>query len=285
MATRRFFLCGIGAAFSQLPQLSSAKPQNASFEVLLSQALQSPELLTETRSDREGRQNEYDIFGQGKGMAPRYKPSITEISTDAIELIKIFEISNKSVYKNKYRKPIWPKGKSGVTIGVGYDIGYADPAWVAEDWNGILNKSKIDMLAGACRITGAPASQLVPALQSVSIEWEDAEKQFLSTSLPRYVAQTEASLKNTKELSKDSLGALVSLVYNRGPSFKLTGNRYAEMRAIRVHMVKQEFDKIPQEIRNMARLWKDTAVSGLVTRRLLEAALFERGLAGKGKIS
>jgi GH24 family phage-related lysozyme (muramidase) len=102
----------------------------------------------------------------------------------------------------------------------------------------------------------------------------------MTTSLPRYVAETISVLPNADKLSDDSLGSLVSLVYNRGPSFKLLGDRYTEMRAIRLHMVNEEYDLIPAEIRRMAHLYTDNPdTAGLVTRRNLEAALFEKGLS------
>ena len=48
------------------------------------------------------------------------------------------------------------------------------------------------------------------------------------------------------------------------------------MRNIKTHMTDKEFDKIPDELRAMTRLWPGT---GLVARRKAEAALFELGLA------
>jgi GH24 family phage-related lysozyme (muramidase) len=81
-------------------------------------------------------------------------------------------------------------------------------------------------------------------------------------------------------LSADSLGALVSLVYNRGASFFDTGNRYREMYAIRQRMEAKEFAKIPAEFRAMKRLWSGKRnMAGLVRRRELEAVLFEAGVA------
>jgi GH24 family phage-related lysozyme (muramidase) len=74
---------------------------------------------------------------------------------------------------------------------------------------------------------------------------------------------------------------MVSLVYNRGASFRRSEDRYREMRAIHQHMVHERFDQVPSAIRGMQRLWENLPnMRGLVDRRELEARLFERGLKG-----
>lgn len=106
-------------------------------------------------------------------------------------------------------------------------------------------------------------------------------QQFLTVEVPRYVAETLLVDQNVSCLSEDSLGALVSLVYNRGSSFRKTDGRYLEMRQIRYLLAKGKYDLIPEQIRLMKRLWKDDPdAKGIVIRREAEAALFERGLAG-----
>jgi GH24 family phage-related lysozyme (muramidase) len=83
-------------------------------------------------------------------------------------------------------------------------------------------------------------------------------------------------LPNTGKLGPDSLGALVSLTYNRGASYPKAGERYKEMRAIKTHMTNKAYFKVPAEFRSMKRIWPD--VPGLQARREREAKLFELGL-------
>src|SRR3981081_336751 len=45
-------------------------------------------------------------------------------SERAYELIIDFEVGGRSEYERTYQRPEWPQGESGVTIGVGYDLGY-----------------------------------------------------------------------------------------------------------------------------------------------------------------
>ena len=85
-------------------------------------------------------------------------------------------------------------------------------------------------------------------------------------------------MQNTDQLSRDSLGALVSLTYNRGGGgYTLPSDRFREMRAIRADMAARAFTQIPGEIRSMKRLWPD--LRGLQVRRDREAALFQKGLS------
>ena len=72
---------------------------------------------------------------------------------------------------------------------------------------------------------------------------------------------------------------MVSLVYNRGPSFRSDQPRYTEMRAIRRDMETDNHNDVPIQLLNMRHLWANNpAMRGLVKRRELEAALFQQGL-------
>jgi len=74
------------------------------------------------------------------------------------------------------------------------------------------------------------------------------------------------------------LGALVSLVYNRGTSTDPAGLPGArkEMRDIRDAVAAGRFTDIPAALRAMKRLWPEG--NGLRDRREREAKLFEEGL-------
>jgi hypothetical protein len=211
-------------------------------------------------------------------------PSSTRIDTRASDLIVACEVSGRKLYEDRYRLPTWPKGKSGITIGIGYDIGYASVNLFKSDWNGFLNAEQIKMLAQGCGIYGNPAAQLLPKLPKIAIDWSTAVLQFYRQTQPRYVGETEAALPNCAQLNPTCLGALVSLTYNRGSSFEVPNardpsGRFAEMRNIHAHMTAGQFAQIPKEIRAMKRLWQDTPdMRGLLIRRELEATLFEVGL-------
>lgn len=234
--------------------------------------------LEAARAEREGRLELDEALASPEAARPRIAPSTRSISDEAVSLIVFFEVTSEAVYERKYRRPIWPRGASGVTIGVGYDVGYVTQDELWDDWRGAIPDPMIVSLERAIGVTGSAAEPLAEELQgTVDVPFTAADAVFRTKVLPRYVAVTERSLPGTAALSADSLGALVSLVYNRGPSFRRAGDRYTEMRAVLAHMASGDLTRIPGEIRSMKRLWPD--LPGLRKRRDLEAELFERGLA------
>jgi uncharacterized protein (TIGR02594 family) len=206
-------------------------------------------------------------------------PSRTKISEAAFNLIVETEVSSKAVYEKKYRGPTWPGFQSGVTVGIGYDVGQTGASVVQNDWNGVIPIEMLAALKEAVGITGPAARERTRQLKGkVDISFDEAIKVHSDHVIPRWVAVVEKALgPNTALLSPDCLGALVSLTYNRGPSFSRAGDRYAEMRAIKQCVANKTFSQIPAQFRAMKRLWPST--SGLPPRREREAELFEKGLA------
>jgi hypothetical protein len=97
--------------------------------------------------------------------------------------------------------------------------------------------------------------------------------------IPYIVAECEDTFANTIDLSGDSFGALVSLVYSRGSEDYPGNPRRAEMYNIQVLMRAKDYFSVPAQIRQMKHLWADKPdLRGLVVRRELEALLFEAGL-------
>jgi hypothetical protein len=249
--SRRKAVTGAGAVFLA-PLIAKAASVNLSFDELLEKALENPEVLEATRQEREGLAAEFDYFAT-RALAPRYSPSSRKISDDAIKLIVAFEVTGKERYERLYCQPVWPRGKSGVTIGIGYDVGYTTKAWFHEDWSGILTEEELSIMDKACGVHGEPASELIFGLSSIHVDWDAAYKQFTTTSLPRFTAETLAVLPNADKLPADCLGVLVSLVYNRGASFKFIGDKYVEMRSIKLDMVNENYNLIPGEFRGRTR--------------------------------
>jgi GH24 family phage-related lysozyme (muramidase) len=237
-------------------------------------------VLEQARGEREGLiwfNEEFPQEPNLEGPQLSIPPSATPISQRAFDLIVFFEVTSKQTYTQKYRKPIWPQGASGVTMGIGYDVGYASRAQLWDDWRGIIPDQMIQALERAIGVTGTPAKALASALGGVvDVDWEAAISVHRNRVMPRWIALVERSLKNTAAIGPHSLGALVSLTYNRGASFGKDGDRYREMRTIKEHMAAKTFDKISDDFRAMKRLWPN--VQGLQLRRDREAQLFEDGL-------
>lgn len=198
------------------------------------------------------------------------------ISLEAIEEIIFEEDSSEWYYLKHFQHPEWPGGASGVTIALGYDLGYANAEKIHRDFDGLIPDDMIKALISVAGLTGTRAHDAMLRVRgSITIPWSAALSVFLKKDMPTWIATIKHVLPNTDKLSPMCLGILVSLAYNRGASFDKSGDRYREMRAIKADMASGNFADIPSQFRSMARLW----TGGVHDRRLREATLFQKGLA------
>ena len=199
-----------------------------------------------------------------------------EIPTRAVAFICREEVGSRRLYDMRQR-PTWPGGASGVTIGIGYDLGYQTT--FEADWAGLLTAPQMSALKQWIGIRGQNAAAGPPALANISIPWGAAWMVFLGRSLPQSVNETRNVFHRSIEMPRLCLGVLVSLVYNRGASMTDSvtnpGNR-KEMREIRAAVSAGSYSDIPMLLRSMKRLWPEP--NGLRDRREREAKLFEIGL-------
>lgn len=219
-----------------------------------------------------------------------------KISPRATELIIEYETGGKDYYERHFRsRPVWPKARSGITIGCGYDLGYVSRSAFHADWAELLSRLTPAQRAELTSCVGfhsgkhseAEMRALLAKVQDMKVPWETALAVFSERTLPLYIAKTTAALANTGKLRGDSFGAMVSLTFNRGASYSQPHNpakdrldRYREMRAIKALMAKEKFARIPDQIRGMVRIWAGTAIErGMRRRRMDEAKLFADGLA------
>lgn len=205
-------------------------------------------------------------------------------SPRAMNLIIEEETGGRVYYDKKERHPDWPGGRSGVTIGIGYDCGYETAAQIQADWGAVLNTSMLKLLMSVAGVHGSPAKALAHELAhaGVAVEWEQAMQVFERVDMPRWEAIV-SKLPGSDKLSPDSFGALVSLAFNRGASWDIPAShdhtgRYREMRQIKADVADGNLSNIPVQIRSMKRLWPST--KDLRDRRDHEATLFEAGMAG-----
>lgn len=201
------------------------------------------------------------------------------ISQAAFDLIVSSEVTSRTFYEAHDRRPEVPGGRSGITVGIGYDCGQTTAAIVRQDWAEKIPGPMIDALCRAAGLKAGAARKMLPSIRSVvDVPWGAALDVFSNTSVPKYLRRCHA-LPHFDELPPDCRGVLLSLVYNRGASFDASGNRYSEMRQIKSDMAARNFTNIPGRLRGMKRLWTSSSVRGVALRREREARLFERGLS------
>ena len=129
------------------------------------------------------------------------------------------------------RSPRGRAGESGVTIGIGYDLGYTSKAQIEADWAPFLEQPARASLAAVQGVKGLAAQQLARGIAHLRIPLAAAEAVFHASTLPRFAKLTRDVFPGVEKLPLDAQGALLSLVFNRGAS--LEGERRREMRAIR----------------------------------------------------
>ena len=204
-------------------------------------------------------------------IAPPARSVSLEPSTRSLSVIVEFEVSSKALYERKFQRPIWPGEASGVTIGIGYDVGMTSKAEIKLDWEGWITDMDLMRLLTAQGIAGPNAKQLARSLSDVIIPFDVAEKIFYQSTLPRFAQLTRSTYPGVQKLPADAQGMLLSLIYNRGPS--LRGSRRKVMAAIKplVSGGTANLGAIADQVESMARLWPDSP--GLQSRRRKEATL------------
>lgn len=193
------------------------------------------------------------------------------ISKKAIDLIIQHEVGGRAVYEKRYQKPIWAGGDSGLTIGLGYDVGYVKEAELFSDWQG-LNLNFLNALKRFCGVKGEIVKTMMRGeVLNVIIPYNMAYDVFVKKSIPKYYALTKKIYPQLDELNEDTRGALVSMVYNRGA--KIDGDSRKEMKAIVDLVAKKDYEGIAEQIEQSKRLWEGKGLDGLVIRREAEADL------------
>ena len=200
------------------------------------------------------------------------KPS-PDLPVEAVTFIVTEEIGGRAFYDKHAAFPHFPGEKSGVTIGIGYDLRFHDAAQFQRDWGGELTGEAIARLEPHLGKKGSKAA--VDGLKSIQIPFSSAWRVFLQDSLPLYTDKTRKAFPGFDGLPPLARGMLVSLVYNRGAGME--GDSRREMRAIRDHIAAGRFDRVAAELESMARLWPGN--NGLINRRKKEAALWRKAFA------
>ena len=170
----------------------------------------------------------------------------------------------------------WPGESSGITLGIGYDLGFVTPEEFEEDWSPYLTADDIARLKTAIGVSGEAAHQRASEFSDINVTWDDSVEVFKNRTLPLYSQRTEAAFPGVDQLPADAQGALVSLVFNRGAG--MDGDRRREMRAIRDAVAAGDLQEIANQIRAMKRLWIGKGVDGLLKRRDAEADLVESSI-------
>jgi hypothetical protein len=200
------------------------------------------------------------------------------LSPEGLKLLLDYEVGGGESYFRKFlSRPTWPGESSGVTIGVGFDLGYNSQAQFSEAWGAILSDETFAILGQSLGLKGATAREWLhekPEARAIEITWVQALSVFTNITIPRFFVQLLRVYPQANDLPEGARDALLSLVFNRGTS--LTGDRRSEMVGIQNALKFNRLREVPDLLRSMKRLWPNTL--GLQKRRDAEAELFAKSL-------
>jgi len=200
------------------------------------------------------------------------------VSNKAIDFIIAEEVTSEASYNKRLIHPTWAGADSGVTISIGYDLGYNDKATIANDWGKHLSASDVQLLQSVSGIKGEKAkAALTDKIKAITIPFSVAKEVFISVSLPKFWNMAKKIYPQIDTLNADTQGALTSMVYNRGNS--LEGSRRTNMRNIVPLVAAQDYKGIAREIDASKVLWEGKGLDGLIKRREKEANLILDSIA------
>jgi hypothetical protein len=182
-----------------------------------------------------------------------------------------FETGGRSYYNSRLKTPTWPGGASGVTIGIGADLGYMTLNEFDTYFSSFFSKSDADRLRKTIGVKGSAAKSLIRPLSDIILTWENAEIAFKRWTLPKFYNLANRIWPNLENLCENAQVALVSIVFNRGGS--LSGPSRREMLNIKDLVAKKDYVGISNEIKNMKRLWMNRGLDGLLKRRDIESEM------------
>ncbi len=193
------------------------------------------------------------------------------VSKRGLKQLVDHEISSEAYYNRRLEKPTFPGGESGVTIGIGYDLGYNSMRQIDKDWRGYIPDLSLEKLLVVAGFKGNTAKQAVSGVRRIKIPLRAAEHVFYKATLPHYAAMTRKAYPGVEKLFSDAQSALLSLVFNRGT--RMSGSSRKEMKALQPLVAAQDYSGMAQQIKAMKRLWEGKNLDGLLKRRDEEAKM------------
>jgi len=193
------------------------------------------------------------------------------VSQKSIDMIIGFEVTSPEYYERHYRHPTWPGGASGVTVGIGYDLGYYTAKQVNDAFSRYVTPAMLQLMQSVRGLKGVAAKNALSTVSAVDIPYTTAAQVFHESTLPQFAAMVRRIYPSVEKLPPDAQGALLSLVYNRGADIDPKKDRRKEMFNIAALVAKGDLAGIAAQIRAMKRLWP--TVKGLRDRRDKEADL------------
>ena len=108
--------------------------------------------------------------------------------------------------------PTWPKGDSGITIGIGYDLGYQTPHQISRAWQGKIPDQELERLIKVSGLKRRAAHRALASVQSIQIPLQAAGDVHCAVTLPKYALKTKQVYPGIEKLPADAQSMLDQLV-------------------------------------------------------------------------
>lgn len=184
-----------------------------------------------------------------------------------------FESGGEKYYNKFLKNMTWPKGASGITMGIGADLGHMSEKEFDTYFSKYFTNEESEKLKSTIGLKGDSAKNALFKVKNIELSWENASEAFVDWTLPKFWNLTNALWPKMDELCEKAQIGLVSIVFNRGASTK--GSSRAEMLNIKPLVLKKDYKGIAREIRSMKRIWEGKNMDGLIKRREEEAKMVE----------
>jgi hypothetical protein len=184
-----------------------------------------------------------------------------------------FETGGKSYYEKFLKNMTWPKGESGITMGIGADLGYMTKEEFDRFFSKYFTEEQSEKIKSVIGLKGENAKNALSKVKNIELSWDNAYKAFVEWTLPKFWKMTHSLWPEFDKLKENAQIALVSIVFNRGASTK--GSTRIEMSNIKQLVLNKDYKGIAEEIRKMKRLWVGKNLVGLLKRRDAEAKMVE----------
>lgn len=168
----------------------------------------------------------------------------------------------------------WPKGDSGITIGVGWDLGQHSESEFLSAW-AALDLATLRQLKEAIHKRGHAAEVLVPQLKALTVPRSVSLSVFRRSLDASYYPMTLQLFPGVEALPTEVQVALLSLVFNRGvllgrdPDWSKAKalDRRWEIRRLQDDVKQRDVFAIYIRLGTMKRLWEKSGQRGLLYRR------------------
>lgn len=184
-----------------------------------------------------------------------------------------FETGGERYYTKYLSKATWPGGASGVTVGIGADLGYMKLKEFNNYFSKYFSVSERANLKRVIGVKGSAARSKLNTVKGVELSWDEAYEAFVVWTLPKFWSLSTKLWPGLEDLCEPAQIALVSIVFNRGSSTR--GSSRKEMFNIKKLVRAKDYIGIARQIRSMKRLWIGKGLDGLIKRREIEAKMVE----------